>query len=229
MEEKKCFKCGKEGQLESHFPKVKKKDGSKKEHRRSNNNNSRASQSSKSIKSEISRLKRLKNNTFTTTEANIDKLGDEVSNLTSSDSRYRIVNINFQFHNKPTSFTGPKNSKTDCEDYGKIPGVTTQTGVVLQQSFEEWNIKLLFKNSHAKSIKIDLRNFILLDTQSTMELFCNSKLFGNIYKAKKNMCLQSNEGKMMITKNEQVARYKLHVCFEQKSITNLIALDNIIK
>ena len=131
--------------------------------------------------------------------ARIDKLGDEESNLNSSDSKEIIVNSNFQFNNKPTSLTGHKKFNTNPEDYVNIPGVNTPTGVVLQQEFEERNIKVLFRKSHAKSIKLDLKNVILLNSQYSMELLCNTKLVGNIYKAKINICLQSNVGKMIIT------------------------------
>ena len=43
------------------------------------------------------------------------------------------------------------------------------------------------------------------------------------------MCLQSNVGKMLITHKTHVAIYKPHVWFDQKYITNFIALKNIIK
>ena len=76
------------------------------------------------------------NKTLTTLEAKIDDLGDEASDLTSSDSKDSSGNSHFQFHKKPTSFAGPKKFKTDPEDYVKIPGVTTPTGVVLHQAFE---------------------------------------------------------------------------------------------
>ena len=87
----------------------------------------------------------------------------------------------------------------------------------------------MFKNSHAKSIKLDLRNSILMDSQSTMDLFCNPKLVGKIYNAKNNMHLQSNGVKMIITHKSQVASYNPHVWFDQKSITNLISIKNLIK
>ena len=73
------------------------------------------------------------NKILTTTKANIYKLGYEYSNLTSSNSEYSSGNSNFQFHNKPTSFSGPKNVKTYRENSVKIPGVTIPTGVVLQK------------------------------------------------------------------------------------------------
>ena len=43
------------------------------------------------------------------------------------------------------------------------------------------------------------------------------------------MCLQSNRGKMLITHKAQVAGYKPYVWFDQKAITNLIALKNLIE
>ena len=68
-------------------------------------------------------------------ETKIEKLGDEDSDLTSSDSKYRSGNNHFQFCNKRTSFTGNNKFKTDHEDYVNIPGVNNPKGVVIQQAF----------------------------------------------------------------------------------------------
>ena len=83
--------------------------------------------------------------------------------------------------------------------------------MVLHQVFEYQNIKVRFKKSHTNSIKIDLRKVILLESQSTMDLLCNPKLIGKIYKAKKKIHLQSNRVKMIITHKAQVAGYMPHV------------------
>ena len=92
--------------------------------------------------------------------------------------------------------------------------------VLLHQAFEEQERKLLFKNIHAKSIKVKLRNAILLDSQYTMDLFYNIKLFGKIYKAKKKMRLHNNEDKMIITHKAQVSIYTAHVWFDQKKLSS---------
>ena len=73
--------------------------------------------------------------TFTTLEANIDELGDDDSNPTSSDSEESSGNIHVQYHNKLTSLTRPDKFKIDPEDYIKTPGVTNPTGIVLHQAF----------------------------------------------------------------------------------------------
>ena len=119
-------------------------------------------------------------------------------NLTSSNRKDSSRNSNFQFYNKPTSFNGTKKFNTDREDSVKILGLPNPTGV---QTFDERNRKVLFKKSHSKSIKLDLRNVILTNSQSTMGQFCNPKFVGNIYKAKKIMRFQSNEVKILITHN----------------------------
>ena len=92
-----------------------------------------------------------------------------------------------------TSFTGPKNFKIETEYYVKIPVVTTPTGVLIHQVFEEQNRKVLFKKSHGNYIKIDLSNVILLERKSTMDLFCNPKLFGKIYNTKKQIAFRAME------------------------------------
>ena len=85
--------------------------------------------------------------------------------------------------------------------------MTAPTGVVLQQKFEEQNREIMLKKSHANSIKIGIRNVIPLDSQSTMDLFCNSKFVENIYNYKKKMRLHNNGGKMLTTRNTRVASY----------------------
>ena len=87
---------------------------------------------------------------------------------------------------------------------------------------------MLLQKSHSKSINIDPKNVILLGSQSTMDLFYNTKMVGNCFKDKKNMRLHINGGKMLITHNAQVSYYKSYAWFDQKDITKLIALKNII-
>ena len=128
-------------------------------------------------------------------EANIDKFRDKKYDITSSDSKGSSGNSKFQFHNKSTSFTGRNKFNPYTEDYVKFPGETTPTGVVLNNALEAWNRKVMFKKNHTKSTNIDLRNVILLDIKSTMDLFYNIKLVRKIYKEKKRCAFRVTEAR----------------------------------
>ena len=75
-----------------HCPEGNKKNGKKK---KSDYDKSRASWSSKSRKSDIGKLKKKMKKIFATLEVNIDELGDEDSNLASSDSEDSSGNSHF--------------------------------------------------------------------------------------------------------------------------------------
>ena len=124
---------GQKGHRASNFPEENKKYDKKE---KIYDDKYRASRSRKSRRYDIGNLKGQIKKTFTTLEANIDKLGDEDSNLTSYEIEYSSGNSHLQFNNKPASFTGTNNFNTDPEDSIKIPGVTNPTGVVLQKVFK---------------------------------------------------------------------------------------------
>ena len=87
----------------------------------------------------------------------------------------------------------------------------------------------MYNKSHFKSINLDLRNGILLDSQNTIDLLCNTNLVENIYKANKKIRLHSNRFNIIITHKAQADGYKPRVWLDQKAITNLIALKNLAK
>jgi hypothetical protein len=59
-------------------------------------------------------------------------------------------------------------------------------------------ISKLFKQADY-SIKLDLKEVILLNSQSTMDLFCNASLVRKISKSKSSMQLKSKGGTMVVT------------------------------
>jgi hypothetical protein len=111
----------------------------------------------------------------------------------------------------------------------KITGVPSQSGIVLQQTFEKRNAAMLLKQSDGKPTRLDLRNVILLDSQSTMDLFCNKQLVNNITKANNKMRLQSNGRRMTVTQKATMSGYKKKVWYSKDAITNIIALSNLIQ
>jgi hypothetical protein len=63
----------------------------------------------------------------------------------------------------------------------------------------------------AAGIKLDLREVILLDSQSTMDLICNRALVNKTFRAGKSMRLKSNGGTMVVTKKAEMAGYHMHM------------------
>ena len=85
----------------------------------------------------------------------------------------------------------------------------------------------MFKHNHTKEIKLYLKKVILLDNCSTMELFCNSDLVGNVAKDGKRMAVQGNVSTLVVTHKATVTDYKQDLWFRKYSINNVIALKNL--
>jgi hypothetical protein len=97
----------------------------------------------------------------------------------------------------------------------------------VEKEFEPRIVKL-FKQA-GSSVKIDLREVILLDTQSTMGLFCNAALVSKTCKSTTNMRLKINGGTMVLTRKATMPGYNKDVWFSTRAITNMIALSNLIQ
>jgi hypothetical protein len=81
----------------------------------------------------------------------------------------------------------------------------------LHKNFEP-RIAKLFKQA-GSSIKLDLKEVILLDSQSTMDLFCNAVLVSKISKSRSKVRLKSNDGAMVVTHKAMMERYKKTIWF----------------
>jgi hypothetical protein len=88
-------------------------------------------------------------------------------------------------------------------------------------------ITKLFKQA-GSSIKLDLKEVILLDSQSTMDLFCNAALVSKISKSRSNMRLKSNGVTMIVTRKATMEGYNKTVWFSTRAIINIVALRNLI-
>jgi hypothetical protein len=97
----------------------------------------------------------------------------------------------------------------------------------VKKEFEP-RIAKLFKQA-GSTVKIDLREVILLDSQSTMDLFCNTALVSKTCKSTTSMRMKSNGGTMVVTRKVTMPGYNKDVWFRTRSITNIIALSNLIQ
>jgi hypothetical protein len=86
----------------------------------------------------------------------------------------------------------------------------------------------LFKRA-GSSVKIDLREVILLDSQSTMDLFCNAALVSKTRKSTASMRLKSNGGAMVVTRKATMPGYNKDIWFSTRAIINIIAWSNLIQ
>jgi hypothetical protein len=89
-------------------------------------------------------------------------------------------------------------------------------------------IATLFKQE-GSSVKIDLQKVILLDSHSTMDLFCNAALVSKTCKSTTSKRLKCNGGTMVVPRKATMPGYNKDVWFSTRAITNIIALSNFIQ
>jgi hypothetical protein len=72
----------------------------------------------------------------------------------------------------------------------------------------EPQIAELFQQKHVPTIQLDLRQVILLDSQSTIDLICNKALVTDVFKSNTRMRLKSNGGTMTVRQQAKIKGYK---------------------
>jgi hypothetical protein len=97
----------------------------------------------------------------------------------------------------------------------------------VEKEFEP-RIAKLFKQA-GLSVKIDLWEVILLDSQSTIDLFCNAALVSKTCKSPTIMRLKINGGTVVVTRKATTPGYNKDVWFSTRAITNIIDLTNLIQ
>ena len=75
--------------------------------------------------------------------------------------------------------------------------------------------------------KLDWREVILMDIQSTMYIFWNRYLAENTTKSKTKIRLKSNVSTIIVSHQATMNSYHRSVWFSEDSITNIIALRNL--
>ena len=80
-------------------------------------------------------------------------------------------------------------------------------------------------NTHI-STSDDLRHLLLLDNQSTCDIFCNPKLLKNIHSTPNSMSVKRNCGSITTNKIGYLKNYG-DVWFDERAITNILFLKNV--
>ena len=73
-----------------------------------------------------------------------------------------------------------------------------------------------------------MENWLLLDNQSTADIFCNKNVLKNVHGTSDVLHLDTNGGTLKTNKKGVLKNYG-EVWFSQEAITNIISLKNIIK
>ena len=81
---------------------------------------------------------------------------------------------------------------------------------------------------------LKLRDEILIDSQMTHDVFCNTKYVKNVRKAKKDLHLSTNDGGMVISREADVLGlypdgYDDTVYYNKQAITNILSFKKMAK
>ena len=74
---------------------------------------------------------------------------------------------------------------------------------------------------------LNLRQVILLDTQSTVNLFCNQNLATDIKESTTTMTVQSTDEKLVVRHKATIPGYKHRVWFSDKGIADILSVKNV--
>jgi hypothetical protein len=71
-------------------------------------------------------------------------------------------------------------------------------------------------------------SWILLDSQSTVDVFCNAKMLTNVQEAKRHLTLHCNSGTVQVTMKGDLHGYG-SVRYHPNGIANILSLNNVQK
>ena len=94
----------------------------------------------------------------------------------------------------------------------------------LDPKYEKRNANLFKQGT---KVDLDLREIILLDNQSTMDLICNKELVERTFESSSSMRVLSNGGALIVKRKAMMPGYKKEVWFSERAITNIVCLKNL--
>jgi hypothetical protein len=126
------------------------------------------------------------------------------------------------------SNTTPKSSK-DNKDVEKKKKNTSFAQPIAESENESKTENQFLKFGFCTttiSAPMNLRDMILLDKQSTVDLFCNRKLVSHVWETDESVTVHGN-GRTLSTKMKAHVTNYSDVWFDSKAITNILSLKNV--
>ena len=204
---KECYNCGNKGHPANACPENEKEKEKGKGKGKADDDKSVATTASvKKLEKELKAMKK----SFKTVHTQLQDLREDESDISDSDTE--SATSHFQFEHDAFQF-----AQVEAEFEPRIAKLFKQMHGTKK------------KQTHGTKTKLDLREVILLDSQSTLDLFCNESLVGEPFKSSSRMRLQSNGGNMLVSRKAKMPGYHAKVWFSKRAITNIIALQNLIK
>ena len=157
--------------------------------------------------------------TVASTKSSVDKLKKQVKEMKK---KFTTVNTQLEKLKETSDMSG---SDSESEEASHFQFQFLQTKADFQP-----RIAKLFKQSRPSvKLNLDLREVILLDNQSTMDLFCNPAFVESTTKSSSTMRVKSNGGSLVVNHKAELNGYHTEVWYSKRAITNILSLSNIIK
>jgi hypothetical protein len=167
-----------------------------------------------------------------TNDDNNSSISSKLNRSSKSGRMPKIKDFENQFKNLKKSFTqlksaqeGDSGSNSSKEMSHFQYGSRINGGECLPKALMD----MAFKQSKKGLQGFDLRGVVLLNNQSTVDIFCNKEFVSNIQLAPEPLILKSNGGELIAHHIANVADYNEPVWFSKKVITNILMLKNMKK
>jgi hypothetical protein len=149
------------------------------------------------------------------------------SNKTSKSSRLSKVD-----QKKFTQMFQNIMNNANANDTGGLEsddGENEEEEVTGQVNVNLLNCGATFNQSDGDHGPLVLRDVVLLDSCSTMDLFCNPRFVQDIVKVQNPITVESNGGKLQVRHKAKVSGYNALVYYDGSAIANILSLKNLGK
>ena len=100
---------------------------------------------------------------------------------------------------------------------------------IVSSTGKDTTTKIILHNQAKLTDQLDLKNVILLDNQSKLDLICNKKLTSKIKKSDKKINVHGNGGTLTIKYKSRMPGYNYDTWYRNDVIANTISLNNMIR